>query len=165
MESAVWGLIGTIVGAIASIATTWLSISSSSKLQEERVRAERRERANAFQRETLLELQEAVHGTLRLVHQAYIEDRDSLRAGTPWSKAMLSDKLDENLRLARHRIAILVERVSDDNVRQQVKALMKIASQATLATSEPEAKAHLDCCSSESYQVLETLGSALRSYY
>jgi hypothetical protein len=78
MESAIWGLIGTVVGALASIGTTWLTTISSSKLQKEKAQEDRLERANAFQRETLLELQEALHDTLRLVSRAYIQDCESL---------------------------------------------------------------------------------------
>lgn len=165
VDAAAWGLIGTIVGALASIATTRLSINSSNKLQQEKARAERQERANAFQRETLLELQEAVHDALRLAHRAYIEDCESLRNGVAWSKAMLSDELNENIRLASRKVSILVERIADDGVRLQVKTLMKIANQATLATCEADARVQLERCGSEANQVFETLGTSLRIHY
>jgi hypothetical protein len=119
VDAAIWGLIGTVIGAFASIATTWLSTKSSAAQQEARVQGERLERANAFQRETLLELQEAIHDALRLAHRAYIEDCDSFRKGTPWSKAMLGEELNESIRLAFRKVSILVERVADDSVRLQ----------------------------------------------
>ena len=165
MESAVWGLIGTVVGALASIATTWLTITSSNKLQDQKVREERQERANAFQRETLLELQDAVHDVMRLEHRAYFEDCMSLRAGIIWSKATLSDELNEGKRLAKRRVTLLVERVADEDVRKQVKALMKSASLVALAKEQEEANALLEGCTSDSIQMFETLGTALRLHY
>lgn len=164
-DSAIWGLIGTIVGASASIATTWLSVRSSSKLQEEKVRAERHECFNAFQRETLLELQEAIHDVMRLVNRAYIEDCESFRAGTVWHRAMLSNELDESIRLTMRKVSILRERVVDDSNRRMIKALMTIASQAILAKNEQEARFHLEHLSTEADQVFEVLGSALRACY
>ena len=165
MESAVWGLIGTVIGAFTSIATTWLSSNNLSRLQKEKAIEEREERANAFQRETLLELQDAVHEVIRLEHRAYFEDCMSLRAGITWSKATLSDELNESKRLAKRRVALLVERVAEEDVRKEVKALMKSASLVTLANAQDEANALLESCTSDSIQMFETLGTALRLRY
>lgn len=165
MEAAVWGLIGTVVGALTSIGTSWLSISSTSKIQEEKVKAERVERANAFQRETLLELQDSVHDHLRLTHRAYIEDCRSQRAGTDWGKAMLGEELSESLGVSSRKMSILIERVANDSVRSEVKALLGIANQAMLATSQAEAEAHLAICTNRAQQVLQSMGSVLREHY
>ena len=78
---------------------------------------------------------------------------------------MLSDELNENIRLASRKVSMLVERIADDGVRLQVKTLMKIANQATLATCEAEARVHLEGCGSEANQVFETLGTSLRNHY
>lgn len=165
MDSAIWGLVGTVIGALASIATTWLSARSNDSQHEARANWERLERANAFQRETLLELQEAIHDALRLAHRAYIEDCDSLRKGSPWSKAMLGEELSESIRLAFRKAALLIERVADDAVRLQIKTLMTTANQAMLATSEAEARAHLERCQEQAERGFELLGNVLRSHY
>lgn len=164
-DSAIWGFIGTLVGASASIATTWLSARSSSKLQEEKARTERQEYFNAFQRETLLELQETIHDAMRLANRAYIEDCESFHAGTAWHHARLSNELDESIRLTMRKVVILRERVADDSVRQKVKALMKITSLAILAKSEQETRSHLEQLNIEADQVFEVLGSTLRACY
>jgi predicted RNA polymerase sigma factor len=165
VDAAIWGLIGTVIGALASIATTWLSAKSSTEQQETRARTERLERANAFQRETLLELQEAIHDALRLVHRAYIEDCESQRKGTPWSKAMLGEELSEGIRLASRKVLILVERAADDSVRLQVKTLMRVAHQAMLETNEADARRQLERCDEHGERCLEVLGNVLRSHY
>ena len=74
MDAAIWGLIGTVVGAAASIVTTWLATRTSYRLQQDKLREERAKRASAFQRQTLIELQEEFHDALRLINRAHIED-------------------------------------------------------------------------------------------
>lgn len=134
-------------------------------MQEIKAKEERQERANAFQRDTLLEMQQSAHDVLRLVHRAYIEDYKSLHEGIPWQKAMLSDDLSESVRLALSKVSILVERIADDEVRLQVKTLMSIANQAMLARSESEAREHLEHSQAEGIRVFESLGRALRAKY
>jgi len=160
-----WGFIGTIVGACVSILTAWLSINSNRLVQETKAKEERQERANTFQRDTLLEMQQSVHDVLRLVHRAYIEDCKSLHEGTPWQKAKLSDELNESVRLALSKVSILVERIADDEVRLEVKTLTSIASQAMHARSESEAREHLEHSQVEGIRVFESLGRALRAKY
>ena len=165
MESAIWGLVGTIVGAVASTGTSWLSSQNLLRLQNAKAGEERAERANAFQRQTLLDLQEAIHDALRLINRAYIEDRNSHRINKDWGTNTLTEEVNEGIRLAHRRVAILVERVSDDKLRTAVKTVMTLATQAVLSRSEREAEFHLEKTSSEANQVLESLGTALRSHY
>lgn len=165
MEAAAWGLIGTIVGALASTFATWLSVRSSSKLQEERVRIERQERAYSFQRDTILALQEALHDVMRLVHRAHFEDRQSLLAGIPWDQAKLTDALDEEIRQAIRKVALLVERIADGDLRGQVKNLTMAAYQSLFSPDEVEARTRVERCSSEFTKTNEALGTALRLHY
>lgn len=165
MDAALWGLIGTVVGALSSIVTTWLSAKSGSAQQEARASTERLHKAMEFQRVTVLELQEALHDALRLLTRAYLEDVASSRAGKPWSEAMLGEQLNEDLRLSFRRVSILVERVSNDSLRQEVKTLMTIAQLALHARSEKDAEFELTRCQNEALRVLELLGYALRATY
>jgi len=165
MESAVWGLLGTIVGACASTLATWLTVRSSSKLQEDRVRIERQERTNSFQRDTILALQEALHDMMRLVHRAHFEDRMSLLKGVPWQEAKLSEELDENIREATRKVALLVERIASQDLRGQVKQLAIAAHQSLLAPDENEARSRIEQCSAEFNKTNEALGTALRLHY
>ena len=165
MDAALWGLLGTIVGAVASIATTWLSGRSSHTLQQDRGREERAQQASSFQRQTLLELQEAIHDALRLVSQAHIEDREAHRATKEWGKNMLSDEVNEGIRLAQRRVAILVERVSDDDLRAKVKALMASTAPLLLARNEQESHYYLGKTTTDAETVFEGLGTVLRRHY
>lgn len=165
MESAIWGLIGTVVGALASIGTTWLSNLSSHNLQEAKVTAERAERAHAFQRETLLALQEAIHDALRLIARAYIEDHQAHVAGNEWGKNNLPEEVNEGIRLAQRKVAILVERVSDDPLRNAVKATMNIAAKVLFANDFGEAEKRFFTVTAEAMLNLEQLGVVLRRHY
>jgi len=104
MDSAVWGLLGTVVGALSSIATTWLTALSMSKREQDKLREDRFERARAFQRQTLIELQDAIHDAMRLASRAFIEDDKAARAGKEWGRNMLSGEVDEGLRVAQRRV-------------------------------------------------------------
>jgi hypothetical protein len=165
MESAAWGLIGTIVGALASTFATWLTVRNSSNLQNERARIERQERSNSFQRDTILGLQEALHDVMRLVHRAHFEDRLSLLKGVPWQEGKLSEELDESIREAIRKVALLVERIASQDLRGQVKNLTMAAYQSLFASDENEARARIDQCSSEFNRTNEALGTALRLHY
>jgi len=69
---AIWGLIGALIGALASIATTWITTCNASTQQIASAEYARSEQNRAFQRETLLELQMAVSDLMRLVSRAQL---------------------------------------------------------------------------------------------
>ena len=165
MDAAVWGLIGTLVGAVASIATSWLATRTSSRIQQEKLIDERHERARAFQRQTLLDLQEAVHDALRLVNRGYIEDYEANRSTKAWGKNMLSEEVNEGIRLAQRRVAMLVQRVADDDLRIQIKTLSGRTVQVILSKSEQEARLCLEQSTLEAERVFERLGVVLRLHY
>lgn len=165
MESAIWGLVGTIVGALASIGTSWISNRTASSLQAAKVHHERLEVASAFQRQTLLDVQEAIHDALRLVHHVYFEDLKAYRTTQRWGSSLLPVVLDEELRLAMRKVSILVERVADDPLRSQIKTLMCSTAQIQLAPSEADALLRLEKTGADARQTLEQIGTVLRSHY
>lgn len=165
MDTAIWGLVGTIVGAIASIATTWLATLSAHRLEDNRSKTERSERANSFQRQTLIDLQEAIHDALRLVSRAHDEDREAYRATKEWRKNMLSEEVNEGSRLAMRRVAILVARVADDDLRGKVKVLMQGVAQCLLSPSEQDARLRFNKMVELSVSVFEEIGTTLRRHY
>lgn len=165
MDSAVWGLIGTLVGALASIGTTWLASRSSYHLQATTKEHERIERVNAFQRQNLLDLQEALHDTLRLTTQAHMEDLRAHQNGAEWGRNMLGEPVNEDFRLAQRRVAILTDRISIDSLRAKVKALMGLAADVLLSRSEIDALSRVQQCYTAGTETLESVGTALRSHY
>jgi hypothetical protein len=165
MEAAAWGLLGTLVGAMASIATAWMASRSSNRIQSEKHAEERAERAKEFQRETLLALQEAIHDALRLNARAHFEDVASFRKTGRWGRELLSDEVNDGLILSRRKVAILIERVVDASLRTDVKSLMRVAAKGGFAQSEQEAEMNLFELSERMTPLLENIGSVLRSHY
>jgi len=165
MESAIWGLVGTIVGALASIGTTWIAAQSASKLQKHSSSHERAERERAFQRETLLELQDALHDGLRMMARAHLENGVSFKQSGEWGKSLLSEEVNEGIRLANRKVSILIERVANDPLRSELKDIMKASGQVSLAKSQAEAEANFNRAIFAANDVMERLGNVLRSLY
>lgn len=165
MEAAVWGLIGTLVGALTSICTTWLSSRTSYGIHREKQADERAERAKDFQRETLLTLQEAIHDVLRLGARAHIKDVAQYKKTGDWAGARQSEEVSEGLRLARRTVAILVERVADESLRSAVKSFMNISVADIHACTREEAEMSQQLLFKEMTPLFEKIGSVLRSHY
>lgn len=165
MEAAAWGLFGTLVGAASSIGTAWLSHHNTYKIQSAKHADERAERVDEFQRGTLLELQEAIHDTLRLCSRAHFEDVENFRRTGEWGREKLSEEVNEGVRLSRRRVAILVDRISNESLRTDVKSLMQLSAQEALSHSEGEAEMAQHRLFAQVGPVLENIGSVLRSHY
>lgn len=75
MEAALWAFLGALVGAAASIVTTWLNNTHAISRQRMADSLEREERARGFQRDNLLEVQEALETWIRFCARMLIEDQ------------------------------------------------------------------------------------------
>ncbi|NJC49997.1 UNVERIFIED_ORG: hypothetical protein GGR78_003291 [Xanthomonas campestris] len=165
MDSAAWGLIGTLIGASTSIVTTYLTNKNTAKLHGDSRSIERIERARTFQRETLLELQNSFHDAIRATTVAHLADIKAAREGGAWGRNLLPDSLSEDVRLANRRVTLFVERVADDSVRFTVKRVMAELSAIWLCSSREESQEFMERVSLDSVVVLEEIGGNLRSLY
>lgn len=169
MDSAIWGFIGTIVGAIvgasASILTTIINGRKSTQLQKERDNFDRLERYREFQRNTLLELQDSLSQNLRLIGRAHLEDLASYRQNDGVRSNLLSAELDQDIMLSNRKNAILTERISDDELRNNLKKLRQNMNDVLFAKSENESRNKLQIVSSCFEKLMEELGVVLRNNY
>jgi hypothetical protein len=165
MDAAIWGFIGTIIGALTSIGTTWLSNLTTYKLQSSKENADRVERAHAFQRETLLTLQEAIHEWMRLITQVYFEDLKAFANGNEWGKSKLSEDVNENTMLAQRKVVILLERLTDDRLRESIKSLVRSFSVIIFAKSREDAESEFKFLTSRFIEIQSQLGTELRNHY
>jgi len=165
MDSAVWGLIGTVVGAMASICTTALTQYNATRLQRRANELERAERSRGFQRETILQLQDALLDSGRLATRAHMHDVSAFRLGQNWAEIRLPDDLDEAIRLGNKKLSILIERLNDDECRQRVVMFRLAMSRCTGAQSEAESNEGFVEMSSQWEQLSPNLGQLLRAYY
>jgi hypothetical protein len=164
MESALWGLVGTVVGAAASILTTTLTAWNAARLHRETHSTERLERSRAFQRETLLELQDTIQIAMRFVGQVFHAGAMDFKRTGKWGSEPISDEIDEGLRRANMRLTALIERVADDSLRA---ACRDVHSKMNLhrPRGERDAAAMFTDAVRASHEIMRQLGEALRKLY
>lgn len=165
MDSVIWGFIGTLVGALASIGTTWISSISNSNLHKQASEQERKERERSFQRNTLLELQDALSDVLRMITQAHIEDVNAYRINGNWGNNMISDEVNEGELAANRKASILIERVANDKLRTELKEIIILSSSVCRAISYNDAKNIFSKVNMNTKVAMENLGAALRNLY
>lgn len=165
MESAVWGLIGTVIGTLASIGTNYMTARNEATLQVLNADRTREDQKRAFQRETLLELQDAVSNALRFVARAHLEDRKAYRTGTAWGRNMLDEEIADGMRVSFRQVSLLTARVVDDQLRYDVKQAMAIASAVTDADDEDSAINGFSKAVDTGNHLMERIGECLRKQY
>lgn len=165
MEAALWGLLGTVAGAAASIATTVISSRNAASLQSAAAILEREEKARAFQRDTLIELQDAVHDELRAVALVYMADYAAYRETSTWGRKMLGEELNNKVHLAGRRTLLLSERIANDDLRDHLKSLRSLLTEVQMASDAAIAeRAHMAAIEMGT-SVMEHIGTVLRSLY
>ncbi len=169
MDNSTLGIIGVIAGAVigasASIVTTILTSNNSVRLQRNSDTHERMERSREFQRNTLLAVQDTLNDALRLMVQAHIEDLDAHKKGADWGRNELSKDIDEQKRITNQKLAILTERITDDSLRNELKALRTNIDSTSFSISPSAAKTRLYDSTIQAEKFMENLGFILRSNY
>lgn len=165
MEAALWGLLGTVAGASASIATTVIASRNAVSLQSAAAALEREEKAREFQRDTLIELQDAVHDELRAVALVFMADEAAYRETRTWGRKLLGEELNNRVHLAGRRTLLLCERVANDDLRRHLKSLRDLLTEVQMARDAAIAQnAHMDAMKMGT-SVMEHIGVVLRSLY
>mgnify|MGYP004546618315 CR=1 FL=1 len=162
---ALWGLIGTLIGALASIGTTWITTRNAATQQIASAEYSRAEQNRAFQRETLLELQTAVSDLMRLVSRAHLEYRQAFHAGTAWGRHMLGEELDADIGTSFRKVSVLNARVADDQLRTNVKLAMESAAKVSEAVDESSAIYQFSVAVDVGAKLMDRIGDSLRKQY
>lgn len=169
MDSITWGfigtLIGTIVGASASIFTTKINNKNAIRIQEINERNEHEERFRKFQRDNFFELQEKLSNGMRLVARAYVEDLDNYKVSNDWASSTLSSKLNNEIADCFREMSIRIERVDNDNLRDEITQLRRKMSECLLAKSFESANQRMADLTLMFDQKMPKLGAALRRNY
>ncbi|WP_027250713.1 hypothetical protein [Photobacterium halotolerans] len=164
MEAVTWGFIGTIIGALASIATTAITSWNSHILSNKAKEHEKKEAANAFQRETILELQVELLEYFRSCCQIYRDDKINFENTEQWGRP-ISEELNVQNRALNAKTSILVQRVVNDELRASLQVLKDNCTKCLMAKDEPEATAYHLIASDDYIKASELLGKVLRSTY
>lgn len=165
MDAMTWGFVGTVVGATASIATTAITnwntfrISQNSKIQD------REEHARAFQRETLLKLQSEIRNYLRASVLVYRADNKNFKESGDWGKCALPDELSDQLLELNSKTTILIQRISNDELRNKLTEFKGVVAKSQLADNEYDAGAYYMEYINLYEEVSDNLGRVLRESY
>lgn len=169
MDASTWGFIGSLAGAVvgasASIITTFINNSHSSKLQEQSDAFKRIERSSEFQRNNLLELQDKLHEAMRFAHRAHYEDTIGFKQNGEWGKTKLSEEVNQGIMITNKKLSILTERIADDELRSDLNHLRKTISSHVFAKSETQSLEFFNDASTEFDTFMQKLGNVLRSNY
>lgn len=165
MEAALWGLIGTIIGAITSIITSFLAFKNQAWLHKQGIEQERDAQRRDFQRKTLLELQDVMHDLMRLTTQGHLEDVRAHLLGGEWGKNLLNEEISEGQRLSRRKLIILIERVADNKLREHLKEVNLALYSHFNTPSMEHAEAEMHDSAHKVTKVMKHLGEVLRSQY
>jgi hypothetical protein len=136
MDAFTWGLVGTLIGASASILTTVLTNFTSLNIWKNTKRQEREERARAFQRETLLELQVQMRDYVRSNYLVVQYDMKVYNETGEWLGKNIPADLDNKLLDLNSTTSLLIQRVSNDDLRLKLEELKKTVTKLMLSETQ-----------------------------
>lgn len=170
MEPITWGFIGTIVGTVAgasaSILTTVIAERNRRSIRRDDATYARAERAQEFQCNNLLKVQDVLSSTMRLVFRAHLEDMHQYRNRLSESEPpMLSGNLDNEIRLSNRELSILSERIADDLLRENIKLLRARMSAVLVAKRAEESESALKALSYAFDESMAKIGIVLRNTF
>ena len=166
----VWLLLAAGIGYVASALQQWLADRRLDE-REQRTRVALRveqqsDRREAFQRETLLALQDALRRLSRAT--GAIQHLDVMHHRTtrePYARQQLDEEWNQKYQLAIVDVQMFTVRVMDDDLRHRINDLLDHVSAVISAPSESEAKASLDAGVTLSMELNKRIGELLRSVY
>lgn len=150
VSAAAWGLLGTVVGALASVGTTWITNAHASKLESQKTKDARAEVFRVFQRQTLLDLQESLVALASKVTDVYRRELALGETGVGhWEAA----------RLIEETAAIMA------GCRQAMKYAARVADEPLRLAAITYLDALTDFMAEEDHETAAVLGDAVRTRY
>jgi hypothetical protein len=170
VEPVTWGFLGTIVGTLAgasaSILTTIIAEGNRHRIKSDEAAFIREEKTREFQCNNLLKLQDVISSTMRLVARAHLEDISNFRERRLESTApMLSKELNNEILSSNRELAMLSERISDDQLRENIKLLRAKMTTVLIAKNEKESYDAFRNASSSCDESMADIGIVLRKIF
>jgi hypothetical protein len=164
--TAVTTLISVSLGFASSQLAEWLKDRRAYEREQASRLSTRRdkqlERRNDFQRQTLLDLQEAVQKIIRNAAKMHHLDIMAQRGGQAWHTTRFPDGVNNGSRLDNVQATKLVVRVRDGNIRSLAERFKTECTAVLFADSEQDGEAKL-AKAAASFQLLNDLiGQTLR---
>ena len=169
MEPATWGFIGTIlgtiVGASASIIATYLNGKNSLNIQKGTEKFKRDEVAREFQRDNLLKLQDEIVAGVRTVGRAHIESVNYYKKHNEWKGFRVSDEVTSALESMYQSLSKLTERVSNDKLRESIIDLKKSMGNLEAHETDAENDQYVKNLRDKYELIMTEIGTELRNNY
>jgi hypothetical protein len=116
-----------------------------------------------FQRETLLQLQDAVQKLARATGRTNHLDEMAYRQTNQWRREQLPEDLNEGYFVASTQTALFSSRVRDDAVRQLVERFRTVSTDAILAETPANARRQLQDLMGLSNELHSRIGKLIRT--
>jgi hypothetical protein len=144
MSAAVWAFLGVVLGGVLTGAVSLWQAQLVTKREREAREAlreqERKDRRDAFQRETLLALQDAVEDVRRAISRDADRKLAALKEDGRWPRRMPGEAVPEDLSDAHARVGKFYARIFDDELKTSVAKFRWTTDRAIIAQSEGESK-------------------------
>lgn len=169
MEPASWGFIGTIlgtiVGASASIFATYLNGRNNINIQKSTEKFKREELFREFQRDNLLKLQDELTIGMRLIGKTHIESYEYFKKNNGWKGFRFSSDVDAGFNKAMQNLMKLTERVNNDELREKIIEIRKDMSSFSVSESEPKNNTYIIELANKFALLMSEIGIELRNNY
>jgi hypothetical protein len=154
-----------LLGYITKSISDWLQHQRTGEREREAREAARREqlfeRRSTFQRQTLLDLQEALMQLARTIGEMNSRDNVTYRDTGKWQRQLYGADLAEGNRLANARTAMLGVRVRDDSVRDLLQQFKDHCTAVTMSASQADCERSLRSMSAVFVTLNQRIGEVL----
>jgi hypothetical protein len=166
--------INTFSGAVSVLlgfATSWLSARYQNTATVKRERESRlaarsdqlAERRAEFQRQTLIELQDAVFDLMRATGAMHHQDEMAFRKTGQWQKQLLADELDQKALMSNRRTLMFKVRVRDGSLREMVGKLSNLSAQVAISIDRDHSNEAMTEAGELFGKVQERIGELMRT--
>lgn len=156
-------LLGTLIGGGVTLIATRMTISHQNELEEKKRRIALEDDWRLYQRENLIQLQEAVQLSMRATWKSYSQMLKHADAGTKWSEWIVDSDVAENQRRYLEDILLLSARLPETELND---AMTLYREKTRCVTVESHNESQLNAAMkdlSEQYNVcMALLGERLR---
>ena len=163
---ALWGFIGTVIGATTSIIATKINTKNMNKLQQNIELAKKQERHNEFQCENLKKIQEELIYNVRLIFEVHLSDTNYYTENPSVNnRPFVKEPLNTKLRKSMQQLSILNERIGNDELRIKIDNYRKLLFEIVRASSKSDSEIAITNITN-SFEVLHSdIGTQIRKSY
>lgn len=169
MDPLTWGfigtLIGTAVGASASIFTTVINARNVSRNQNRLEIYKRQEIFREFQRDNYLKIQENTYKAQRLVSLLYVQDLQNLKDSGQWQQGILNAENSNELLFTVQDIVMYLERIQHEKLREEIRKLTGKMFKVSHSLDWKESNELLAEINVDISNAMKILGTELRNNY